>query len=131
MTDGLGIPVHQARHAAAWPSARQVVVALIVVAVIVVLLAAPILFEAVCDLLSRGVERAAPGTFILGVCVLLAGLVSGVRIIDIAGASLVGAVVVAVILNNYLAPGRPEAAEAAVRRRSRRSVRPRAAATGR
>jgi hypothetical protein len=102
LTGTFSIPGHQYRHAGAWFSGRQVVVALIVIAVIAGLLAGPILAEALLDIASKAVERAAPGTFVLGLAVLLTGLISGVRIIDIAGACLIGAVLLAVILDNYL-----------------------------
>ncbi len=98
----LSIPGHQYRHAAAWFSVGHVVVVLIVIAVIVGLLAGPVLAEALLDFLSAGFEKAAPGTFSLGLGILLTGLIAGVQILDIAGACLIGAVLLGVILDNYL-----------------------------
>ncbi len=98
----LGLPSHQPRHVTAWLSGRQIVIALIVIAVMVVLLVAPLVGGALAELASQGVEKAAPGTFFLGLGILAVGLVAGVRIIDIAGASVAGAAVLGVILNNYL-----------------------------
>jgi hypothetical protein len=91
------------RHAA-WFSVRQVVVALIVIAVFVAFLVGPLLLEGLGNLFSKGVKKAAPGGFVLGLVVLLIGLASGVRFIIIAGAAVVGAVVLGVIIDNYLTP---------------------------
>lgn len=98
----LDVTGHQVGHAAAWFSVRQAVVALVFVAVFIGFLAGPILAEALFDFFSKGVERAAPGAFFLGLGVLLTGLASGVRALDIAGGCLIGAVVLAVIVDNYL-----------------------------
>jgi len=98
----LDVTGHQVRHAAAWFSVRQAVVALVFVAVFIAFLAGPILAEALFDYFSKGVERAAPGAFFLGLGVLLIGLASGVGVLDIAGGCLIGLVVLAVIVDNYL-----------------------------
>jgi hypothetical protein len=89
-------------HAASWFSAHQVIVGLIFIAVFVLLLAGPLLLEPLNDLFSKGVEKAAPGGFVLGLAVLLIGIFSGVKVLEIAGGSLVGAVVLGVIVDNYL-----------------------------
>ncbi|HEX4659525.1 MAG TPA: hypothetical protein VH307_19240 [Streptosporangiaceae bacterium] len=99
----------QVRHAAAWFSVRQAVVALVFVAVFIAFLAGPILAEALFDFFSKGVERAAPGGFFLGLGVLLIGLASGIEILDIAGGCLIGLIVLAVIVDNYL-PSMPAGA---------------------
>ena len=91
------------RHAA-WFSVRQVVVALIFIAVFVALLVGPLLLEGLGNFFSKGVEKATPGGLLLGVVVLIIGLVSGVRFITIAGAAVLGAVVLGVIIDNYLTP---------------------------
>jgi hypothetical protein len=104
LTATFSLPGHQSRHVAVTVSGRQVVVALIVVAVIVALLAGPVLAEALLDVASKAGERAAPGAFFLGLGVLLIGLVARVQILDIAGACLIGAVLLAVILHYYLTP---------------------------
>jgi hypothetical protein len=77
-------------------------VALLFIALMIVLLAAPVVGEAVGAVISRGVERAAPGTFFLGLGILLTGLAFGFRILDIAGACLIGSVVLAFIMKHYL-----------------------------
>jgi hypothetical protein len=105
----LDITGHQVRHAAAWFSVRQAVVALIFVAVFIGFLAGPILAEALFEFFSKGVERAAPGGFFLGLGVLLTGLASGVGVLEIAGGCLIGVVVLAVIVDNYL-PSMPAGA---------------------
>ena len=78
--------------------------ALIVSVVFAALLAAPILGEKLFGLFSKGVERSAKGGFLLGLGVLLVGFVSGTRVLEIAGGAVAGAVVLAVIVDNYLVP---------------------------
>lgn len=100
----LSVTGYLGRHAA-WFSVRQVVVALIFIAVLLVLLVGPLLLEPLGNLFSKGVKKAAPGGFVLGLVVLLIGLASGVRFITIAGAAVAGAVVLGFIIDNYLTPG--------------------------
>jgi len=69
---------------------------------VIVLLAIPVIWGAVAEACSSAAEKAAPGTFFLGLGVLFTGLVAGVEILDIVGASLVGLVVIGVIVDNYL-----------------------------
>jgi hypothetical protein len=104
LTATFSLPGHQSRHVAVVVSGRQVVVALICVAVVVALLAGPVLAEALLDVASKAGEKAAPGAFFLGLGVLLIGLVARVQIMDIVGACLIGAVLLAVILHYYLMP---------------------------
>jgi hypothetical protein len=98
----LSIPAHQSRHA--WFSLREFVVVLIVIVVIVVLLAGPVVAGALYEVLSRGAERAMPGTFFTGLGVLFVGIIVGVRLIDYIGLGLIAAVVVGFIIDNYLGP---------------------------
>jgi hypothetical protein len=77
-------------------------VGLIFIAVFIALLAGPILLEFLWDLFSKAVEKTAKGGFLLGLGILLVGLLSGTRILEIAGAVVVGAVLLAVIADNYL-----------------------------
>jgi hypothetical protein len=97
----LSVSGYLGRHAA-WFSLRQVVVALIFIAVLVALVAGPLLLDVIGNFFSKGVEKATPGGFALGLVVLLIGLASGVRFIIIAGAVVLGAVVLGVIIDNYL-----------------------------
>jgi hypothetical protein len=103
LAGALSVSGYLGRHAA-WFSVRQVVVALIFIAVLVALVAGPLLIDVIGNFFSNGVKKAAPGGFVLGLVVLLIGLASGVRFIIIAGAALVGAVVLGVIIDNYLTP---------------------------
>ena len=103
LAGALSVSGYLGRHAA-WFSVRQVVVALIFIAVLVALVAGPLLLDVIGNFFSNGVKKAAPGGFVLGLVVLLIGLASGVRFIIIAGAALVGAVVLGVIIDNYLTP---------------------------
>ena len=100
----LSIAASQARHAAPWFSLRTFVIILIVVAVIVILLAGPVLAGALYEALSRGAERAMPGTFFTGLGVLFVGIIVGVELIDFIGLGLIGAVILGWIIDNYLVP---------------------------
>jgi hypothetical protein len=97
----LSAPASQSGHA--WFSLREFVVVLIVIAVIVILLAGPVAAGALFEALSGSWEKAVPGTFFTGLFVLFIGIIVGVRIIDYIGLGLIGAVVVGVIIDNYLA----------------------------
>jgi hypothetical protein len=79
-------------------------VGLIFVAVFIALLAGPILLEFLWDLFSKTVEKTAKGGFLLGLGILLVGLLARTRVLEIAGAVVVGAVLLAVIADNYLIP---------------------------
>ena len=98
----ISIPGHHARHAAAWFSGRQLVVALIFIAAVIVLLAGPVIAGALFDFFSGAAEKAAPTAFFLGLGLLFAGLIFRARILDIAGACLIGLVLIGVVLDNYL-----------------------------
>lgn len=103
LAGALSVSGYLGRHAA-WFSVRQVVVALIFIAVLVALVAGPLLLDVLGNLFSKGVEKATPGGFVLGLVVLLIGLASGVRVIIITGAALLGAVVLGYIIDKYLTP---------------------------
>jgi hypothetical protein len=98
----ISIPSHQSRHAAAWFSGRQLVVALIFIAAVIVLLAGPVIAGALMDFFSSAAEKAAPTAFFLGLGLLFAGLIFRARVLDIAGACLIGLVLIGVVLDNYL-----------------------------
>lgn len=103
------MPVSQARHAPAWFSLRTFVIILIVVAVIIILLAGPVVAGALYEVLSRGAERAMAGTFFTGLGVLFVGIIASVELITFIGLGLIGAVILAWVIDNYLsrslAPG--------------------------
>jgi hypothetical protein len=103
LAGALSVSGYLGRHAA-WFSVRQVVVALIFIAVLVALVAGPLLLDVIGNFFSKGVKKATPGGFALGLVVLLIGLASGVRVIIIAGAAVLGAIVLGVIIDNYLTP---------------------------
>lgn len=91
---------------------------LIFIAVFIALLAGPILLEFLFDLFSKTVEKTAKGGFLLGLGILLIGVLSRTRVLEIAGAVVVGAVLLAVIADNYLIPPRPAITAAGPRERS-------------
>ena len=101
LAGALSVSGYLGRHAA-WFSVRQVVVALIFIAVLVAIVAGPLLIDVIGNFFSKGVEKITPGGFVLGLVVLLTGLASGVRVIIIAGAAIVGAVVLGFIIDKYL-----------------------------
>ena len=103
-SDPLPILGHRGAHVtgAALFSGRQIVLALLVIAVASVLLYIPVLSDQVMDFLSRNTPRYAPLTLVAGVGLLVIGLVVGVRILDIIGASMIGALALAFIVENYL-----------------------------
>jgi lysylphosphatidylglycerol synthetase-like protein (DUF2156 family) len=98
----LSITGHQSRHAAARVTGREILIALIVIAAIVVLLVAPVLWGALFDGFTKGLDKAARPTFLVGLGVLVVGLLSGVQIIEIGGGALMAAIVLGVIVENYL-----------------------------
>lgn len=82
-------------------SGRQVLVALVCVAVLFGLLWLPVLGDRLTDLLSKKAPKVAPRIFFLGLGILVTGLVIHVRILDVVGACLIGALVLGAILDNY------------------------------
>jgi hypothetical protein len=90
----------QARHIGI-PARLWLYVALFI-GFVIFLLVLPVIWGAVSEAASSAAEKAAPGTFFLGLGVLFVGLVAGLEILDIIGASLAGLVIVGVIVDNYL-----------------------------
>lgn len=80
---------------------RQVLVVLAVMAVLIVLLWIPVLGDRLVDLLSRNAPKIAPRMFLLGLGILVIGLVVRVRVLDVVGGCLIGAIVLGLILDNY------------------------------
>jgi hypothetical protein len=77
---------------------------LLFIGFVIFLLVLPVIWGIVSEAASSAAEKAAPGTFFLGLGVLFVGLVTGIEILDIVGASLAGLVIVGVIVDNYLGP---------------------------
>jgi hypothetical protein len=73
----------------------------VLVAILLGLLWIPVLGDRLSGFLSRTAPRAAPRMFFLGLGLLAAGLVVRIRVLDIIGACLIGALVLGVILDNY------------------------------
>lgn len=82
-------------------SGRQIVLALLVIAVVSVVLWIPVLYDQVMDFLSRNAPRYMPLSFAAGLALLVIGLVAGVRILDIVGASVIGALALGFLVENY------------------------------
>jgi hypothetical protein len=85
--------------------ARLWLYVLLFIGFVIFLLVLPVIWGIVAEAASSAAEKAAPGTFFLGLGVLFVGLVTGIEILDIVGASLAGLVIVGVIVDNYLGSG--------------------------
>jgi hypothetical protein len=93
---------HRAQYVVAASFSRILVVAILIcVALFIALLAYCVLGEALLGFYSTAKAKTAQITFVVGLGVLLIGIVAGVRILDIVGACLVGAVLLGTILENY------------------------------
>jgi hypothetical protein len=97
-------------HAAGLITARNVIIVLIIMVAFVLLLAIPVLYSYGFDAFSGGVRKASKGTFLAGLAVLIVGLISGVRIIDYAGGGVMAAVIIGIIIDQYLTGLLPRAA---------------------
>jgi hypothetical protein len=82
--------------------ARLWLYVLLFIGFVIFLLVLPVIWGIVSEAASSAAEKAAQGTFFLGLGVLFVGLVTGIEILDIVGASLAGLVIVGVIVDNYL-----------------------------
>jgi hypothetical protein len=82
--------------------ARLWLYVLLFIGFVIFLLVLPVIWGIVSEAASSAAEKAAPGTFFLGLGVLFVGLVTGIDILLIVGASLAGLVIVGVIVDNYL-----------------------------
>jgi hypothetical protein len=97
--------VHQSRHIII--PVKLWLYVLLFFGFVIFLLVLPVVWGIVSEAASSAAEKAAPGTFFLGLGVLFVGLIAGIEILEIVGASLVGLVVIGVIVDNYLAAVRP------------------------
>jgi hypothetical protein len=98
----LGVTGHQPGHVNFSITGREIVLGLIVIVAVIILLTVPILWGALSDVACAGIDRATTGMFVLGVGILLVGLISGLRVLDIAGGGMLGAWLLGVIVANYL-----------------------------
>jgi hypothetical protein len=94
----------QSRHVAI--PARLWLYVVLFIGFVIFLLVLPVIWGVVSEAASSAAEKAAPGTFFLGLGILFVGLVAGLEILDIVGASLAGLVIVGVIVDNYLGVAR-------------------------
>ncbi|HEX9520158.1 MAG TPA: hypothetical protein VF940_28770 [Streptosporangiaceae bacterium] len=103
LSDPVPILGHHGGYAAgaALFSGRQIVLALLVIAAVSVILWIPVFSDQMMDFLSRTAPRYAPLTFLAGLGLLVIGLVAGVRILDIIGASMIGALALGFLVENY------------------------------
>jgi hypothetical protein len=94
---------HHGRYAtaAALLSGRQIALALLVIAVVSVVLWIPVLSDHLMDFLSRNASHYVPLTLIAGSGLLVTGVVIGVPILDIIGASMIGALAIGYLIENY------------------------------
>jgi hypothetical protein len=107
------LPAGAISDASAQPSRRITIpghlwlYVLLFIGFVIFLLVLPVIWGVVSEAASSAAEKAAPGTFFLGLGVLFVGLVTGIDILLIVGASLAGLVIVGVIVDNYLFAVRP------------------------
>ena len=80
---------------------RLIVGALVGIAVVIGVLWVPVLSDRFTAFLSRTGPKAAPRVLLAGGGVLVLGLVTGVRLLDIVGGCLIGVVLLAVFFDNY------------------------------
>jgi hypothetical protein len=98
----LGVTGQQPGHVNFSITGREIVLGFIVIVAVVILLAVPVLWGALSDMACAGIDRATTGMFVLGVGILLVGLISGLRVLDIAGGGVLGVWLLSVIVANYL-----------------------------
>jgi hypothetical protein len=73
----------------------------IIVTVVVVLLSIPVMSDISTAYMSKKIRRVALRTILIGGAILLLGIALGAEILDILGGCLIGAIVLAAILDNY------------------------------
>jgi hypothetical protein len=90
------------RHAAeAFLSGHLIVLLLIVGGIFIGLLALPVIGDFISGSIEGPATRWSPLTFAIGLGVLIIGLVAGVRVLDILGAGLMGAVALGALMVHY------------------------------
>jgi hypothetical protein len=98
----MGLLGHHSPEVVAAAFSRVLVVAIFVcVGLFIVLLACSVLGEVLSGFYNTAKEKTAWPTFLIGLGVLLTGIVTAIRILDIVGACLMGVVLLGVILENY------------------------------
>lgn len=104
-----GITGHLSGHAAFRVTGREVIFFVIVMVGFALMLVIPMVWGEAYDGFSGVMDKAARPTLLFGLGVLIVGLLTGVRIITIAGGAIMGAIVVGWIAEKYLtapvAPG--------------------------
>lgn len=97
------IPGHHARDVVTTTllPVSPILVVLVLAAVMIGLLWVPVLTDRLTSFLSRTAPRAAPRMFFLGLGIGVTGLVIRVQVLEIAGASLIGILVLALIFDKY------------------------------
>ncbi len=80
---------------------RLILGGLVCVAVLIGVLWIPVLGDRLNSFLSKNAPKVAPRMFLVGLGFLLTGLVIHVQVLALAGACLIGVLVLALILDNY------------------------------
>jgi hypothetical protein len=94
--------MHNVRHVAAgFPAGGEIVVLLIFAAAFVCLLVGPVLNDVMQSSISGPATRAAPVIFVIGLGALLTGVVAGVGVLDVVGASMMAIVLLAGLMMHY------------------------------
>lgn len=93
---------HHARHVlATYLSGRNILIAVIVLAVLLIILVIPVIAETLLNSATAVAARVAPRVFLIGLGVLVLGLVARLGILEVAGACLMGGVLLGAILRDY------------------------------
>jgi hypothetical protein len=97
-----GLLREPSRHAAvAYISGHLVAILLIGGAAAVVLLALPVLGDVIFGSIEGPAMKSAPAVFAIGLGTLILGLVAGVRVLDLIGACVMGAVALGAFMFHY------------------------------
>lgn len=92
---------HAEHGVAAVFSGSQILVVLLCIGIVSVLLWIPVLGDRLMAFLSTTGPKVAPRIFLVGSALLVVGLVARVVILDVAGASLIGLLVLGFLLDSY------------------------------
>lgn len=82
-------------------SGRDIVIMLVCAAILAGLVALPVLGDKLFDSVTPRAAKATPVTCLLGLGVLIVGIIAGVWILIVAGACLVGGVLLGAIMVHY------------------------------
>lgn len=107
LAGALGLTSRHSLNITAWLSHHVLLAVLVAIGIIVaflLMLAIPVMSTASYYRFSSSFRRSALPTFLVGFGVLIVGLASSVRIIELAGGGIMATVVIGLIIDQYLTP---------------------------